>query len=98
MGKFNERGQIEGKSMGILKYPSKDQYEGDFKELYSYEGVCLEVPQMNGVGKLQSQDGSCYLGDFVDGVFQGEGQYSFADQEEDNIISKSKYQGSFLKG
>ena len=73
--------------MGILKLSSKDEYEGDLKEPFSYEGVSLEVPQMHGVGKLKFEDGSCFLGDFENNVFHGEGQYSFVDSLEDDILS-----------
>ena len=73
--------------MGILKLSSKDEYEGDLKEPYEYEGVCLEVPQMHGVGKLKFEDGSCYLGDFENNVFHGDGQYSFADSLDEEILS-----------
>jgi hypothetical protein len=59
--------------MGVLKTSSKDEYEGDYKEGFQYEGVSMEVPFMHGVGKLKFEDGSCFLGDFEDNVFHGEG-------------------------
>ena len=39
--------------MGVLKLTSKDEYEGDLKESFEYEGVAQEVPQMHGAGRLQ---------------------------------------------
>jgi hypothetical protein len=30
--------------MGVLKLTSKDEYEGDLKESFEYEGVAQEVP------------------------------------------------------
>ena len=50
------------------------RFEGQFKN-----------GKKNGMGRLDWVDGSYYKGNFEEGVFEGQGEYYFAEQEKTYI-------------
>ncbi|KAJ0067176.1 hypothetical protein NL108_012901, partial [Boleophthalmus pectinirostris] len=66
---------------GSFTYASGEEYHGEWKEGKS---------RRHGVGQLKFQDGTCFKGQFENGLFHGTGSLIFTDG--------SRYEGEFAHG
>ncbi|MBN3275472.1 MORN4 protein, partial [Polyodon spathula] len=67
---------------GSFTYSSGEEYHGDWKE--------GRTRRRHGVGQLKFSDGTCYTGQFENGLFNGSGVLAFSDG--------SRYEGDFVQG
>ncbi|XP_055745872.1 MORN repeat-containing protein 4 [Salvelinus fontinalis] len=73
---------------GSFTYTTGEEYHGEWKE--GKTSPLLTFFIKHGMGQLKFSDGTCYAGQFENGLFQGSGVLLFPDG--------SRYEGQFTQG
>ncbi|XP_054607853.2 MORN repeat-containing protein 4 isoform X1 [Nothobranchius furzeri] len=80
---------------GSFTYSNGEEYHGEWKEgkthpLHPSSSITHCICLRHGLGQLTFSDGTCYLGQFENGLFNGCGVLIFPDF--------SRYEGEFVQG
>mmetsp|Transcript_4144 Transcript_4144/g.7013 ORF Transcript_4144/g.7013 Transcript_4144/m.7013 type:complete len:295 (+) Transcript_4144:372-1256(+) len=119
VGDFSE-GVYASETYGIIKFGNGDVYQGIFRATMDYEEA--DLPRINRrlqriigkvsmhlMGNLKFRNGAIYVGQFVDGLFHGQGKYKFPNKLDHDLALgveakgpeytiASKYTGYFSHG